>query len=90
MAEAVRISAWQLYFCVSGQEVLKAFRDFNISDCGNHFYKNLFTTEKTLFQREVRDKEAMLILSMKMPHVHEKAVEILASFPPSLLPTCSP
>jgi hypothetical protein len=69
-----------------GQEVLKAIGNVTILGCGNHFYKALFTTKKTLFQSEVCDKEVMLILSMKMLQQQEKAAGFLAFLPPSLPP----
>lgn len=55
MAEAVRMSAWQPHFssvCELNQEVLKSLRHFNISNCGSHIYNHLFTTKKTLWERE--------------------------------------
>lgn len=92
VAEIVRMSAWQSHFSVWTEP-----RSAKISQTFQHFklgtiFTNIFSQRRRLYggEREVSDKEAMLILSMKMLHWHEKAVGILAFSPSSLPPSFPP
>lgn len=76
--------------CGLGWEVVPSLRRSNISGCGNHSYKHLFTNEETFSvrRRSVIKKLRSFWAQRCLPDMKKLSGFLLFLLLPSLLPTC--